>query len=119
MINFCIKKIKKGEEEFRLEEYNIYQASLPLGIWNTGSAFPPNHYIEYTVNALHIKKHDEVAAFHKEYKSKLQSKFIPDIPSLAYAYYYFHIGEYGQSQEHLNKVTDREDFMYTLYYKRP
>jgi len=82
MINFCVEEMKKGEERFRLEEYNIYKKSLPLGVWNTGSAFPPNHYIEYTLTALHLKKYDEVAVFHKEYQSKLQSKFIPDIPSL-------------------------------------
>lgn len=118
MINFCIVKIKKGEEKFRAEEYDIYNKSIPTGVWNTGLNFRPTHYIEHTINALYLGKYDEIAAFHKEYESKLQPKYIPDVPSLGYAFYHFHLGEYDKSQEYLNKVTDREDFIYTLHYKR-
>jgi len=118
MINFCVKKIKRGDIMFRTERHEIYQNLLPFGIWDTELAFSPHHYIGHLTNMLHLKKYEPAIEFQTAYQPKLQAKYIPDIPNLGYAYYYFHTGDYEQAQDYLNQVIDREDFMYTLYCKR-
>lgn len=117
MINYCFEKIAKGDERFQSELYNIYKHTIPLRVWDTAMYFAPHHYIEYLRNMLSLQKHKEAAVFQEEYQSKLQTQYIPDIPNLGYAFYYFHLGEYDTAQEYLNQVIDREDFMYKFYCK--
>jgi len=117
MIGFCAKKIKGGEEKFRLEQYENYKYSLPLGVWDTGIAFSPHRYIQHLRNMLHIGKYKEAEAFQENYKSKLQPKYIPDIVNLGYAFYHYHIGNYDTAQSYLSSVRDREDFAYMIYHK--
>jgi len=117
VINYCVRKMAKGEEEFRSELYSVYKHTIPLGVWDTARAFSPHHYIGHFRNMLHLQKYEEAIEFQEEYQSKLQTKYIPDIPNLGYAFYYFHLGEYDTSQEYLNQVVDREDFIYKFYCK--
>jgi len=118
MINFCTKKMRVGDVNFRNEQYEIYENSLDLGVWDTGIAFSPHHYIIHLTNILHLKKYKAAIEFQEVYRSKLQAKYIPDVPNLGTAYYYFHTENYDKAQEYLNQVINREDFAYTLRCKR-
>jgi len=117
IINFCTGKIRKGDEKFLLELDEIYQESIPLGVWDMDIAFSPLHYIKHTRNMLHLQKHQEASEFLDKYQSKLQARYIPDIPNLGYAFYYFHLKEYDAAQNYLNQVIYREDFVYKFYCK--
>jgi len=118
MVNFCLKKMKRGKKGSRYELDKVYQESISFGVWDTGITFSPHHYLIHFTNMLHLKKYEAAMEFQKAYQPKLMAKYIPDIPNLNYAYYYFHTADYDTSQEYLNQVIDREDFFYTLYCKR-
>jgi len=118
MINFCLKEADKGELHYRMELDEIYRRSIPFGVWDTGIAFPPHYYMTHVKNMLYLSRYEAVLEFQNEYQAKLRTKYIPDIPNLSHAYYYFHIGDYDKAQEYLNQMIDREDFAYILYCKR-
>jgi len=72
MVNFCLKKIKKGASKFRLELYEIYQRSISLGVW--GKSFDAHHYMEHLMNMLRLEKYEAAAEFQEIYSGASMTK---------------------------------------------
>lgn len=117
MLNYCFRRLSKGELIYRRKCFEIYQQTLPMGIWNAGIYFSAHQYIIITKVAGRLGEFEWLGLFIDEYENELDAKYLPDIPNLAKAYYHYYQKDLEKAQKYLSLVTEEEDFIYTFSCK--
>jgi len=117
LINYGIKAIKIGKNEFIQQNREIYKLGLKLSCWSTGVVFSNHLFINIARNALRIEEIDWANAFVEQYKRELHPDVRNDIVSYYYALVAFKSEQYDRAQDHLIKIVSPEDFIYHLRFK--
>lgn len=103
-INYCLRKIRQGENVFLAEALTLYRTGIDRHVLLDGGQLSPWTFTNVVKLALRLGKYDWIDAFIDEFVHLLPEQFRSDALhyNLAERYYYTH--DYDQAIEHLNQV---------------
>ncbi|MFK7922717.1 MAG: hypothetical protein AB8H47_12210 [Bacteroidia bacterium] len=113
LMNFCIKKLNEGNQDYQARLFALYQDQLAQGILLDEGQISPADYKNIVSLALRNEAFDWVGAFIEDYKNKLP----PDRQEVAYRYQkanlHFHLADYSSCLR-LLRTQEFEDSYYQL-----
>jgi len=116
-INYCIRKVNVGEQEFLKELFSLYKDALGVGLLLENNQLSPWTYKNLIGVALRLKEFEWAEKFIKEKNSLLAAEFRDNALhyNLAELYYYKH--DFDNAMIHLNSV-EFSDIYYSLDTKK-
>ena len=115
-LNYCIKKINEGSQQFLKEYFNLFVLLLKKEMLLTDGELSPWHFRNIVIAALRIGKYDWAEDFIHNYKSFLPDAMRENAVSFNLAQLYFYQKKYDKVIELLHRV-EYEDFSYNLNSK--
>lgn len=113
LMNFCIKQLNEGNQDYQARLFSLYQDQLTQGLLLEEGQISPADYKNIVSLALRNEAFDWVGAFIEDYKNKLP----PDRREVAYRYQkanlHFHQGEYSACLR-LLRTQEFEDSYYQI-----
>ncbi len=73
-INFCIRQLNSGEQDFMREVFEVYQLGLNSNVFIQNGILTPRSYSNIVMAGLKLKEYDWVGQFVEEYKPALPEK---------------------------------------------
>jgi hypothetical protein len=111
LINYCLYNLDLGKDENNRMVFELNDFRLKEGLaFHLENQLSKTAYLQIFNAALRAKETDWALNFIKEHTSKLIPEFRDTMKSQAYAFLYFHTGEYPKALEYVNKV-DFKDIM--------
>jgi len=117
LTNYCNLMIKAGKSEFVREQHEIYRQGLDLKCWSTDVYFSMHQFTHIIKNALQLGETNWADAFVEEYQHELQAQVREDMVNYYFALKYFHQKQFDDAQNYLSKISQSEDFTYSLNFK--
>jgi len=112
LVNYCVRKLNGGEEQFRAKLFIIYKDMIKNGfVLDEFNHISPWTYMNIITIGISNKKMEWTEQFINDFKSKLHEKFRDNAYNYNLAYFYFNIMEYTKAMQLLNKVVFND-----LYY---
>lgn len=111
--NFCIRRIKTGDQAFQQELFGIYQESIQAGAIFEGEFFNPWNFKNVCSIALKLKEYQWMETFIEEYGDRLPPEFRTSTVAYNKANLHFHQREYDQALKALTQV-EFSDIFYAL-----
>ncbi|MFQ5448272.1 MAG: hypothetical protein ACE5FF_15205 [Saprospiraceae bacterium] len=115
-LNYCIKKINEGSQQFLEEYFNLFVILLQKEMLLTDGELSPWHFRNIVVAALRIGKYEWAENFIHDYKSFLPEAMRENAVSFNLAQLYFSQKKFEKVIELLRTV-EYEDFTYNLNSK--
>ena len=115
-LNYCIKKINQGNQQFLEEYFNVFVILLEKELLLTDGELSPWHFRNIVVAALRLGKYDWTENFIYTYKSYLPSAMRENAVSFNLAQLYFSQKKFNKVIELLRNV-EYDDFTYNLNSK--
>lgn len=119
--NYCIRALKKGNEDFIEELFHLYEQMLERNIKAPDGFISPYNYSNIIVNALKFKKFEWVRQFIYDYKYQVQPERRENAFNYGLAIYFFYLKDYDKTLDHIAMmdITDIYDTLRTkvLYIK--
>lgn len=109
-INYYIKRINTGRQQYMRQVFEIYGAGLKQGIFEERGRLSPFTYKNVSAIAIGLKEYDWVAAFLEDYKSKLSEEVRDGFYAYCVARYRFAIADYEGASNLLREVEIKEQF---------
>lgn len=116
-INYAIRKVNLGEQEFLKELFSLYNEALGAGLLLENNQLSPWTYKNLIGVALRLREFEWAEKFIKEKNKLLAPEFRENALhyNLAELYYYKH--DFERAMKHLNKV-EFSDIYYSLDAKK-
>ena len=115
-ITYAIDRMNKGDKDFLLEVFNLYQEALSTEGFLTDGKLTPTSYRNIAVIGLRLGKYEWAESFIYEFSEKLEPKYRENALRFSLARLYFYKKNYEMVIEELQKV-DYEDVWYNLNSK--
>ena len=115
-LNYCIRKINRGKEHFRIETFELYKDLLEKNILTFKGSISPWHFKNITTIGLQVGEIDWVDAFIEQYSSMIPEKFKLNAVSFNSAQVAFKRGDYSKVLRILSTV-EYDDITYNLNSK--
>jgi hypothetical protein len=119
--NYCIRALKKGNNEYLVELFDLYEQMLNKDIRPPDGFLSPYNYSNIIVNALKLKKFDWVKQFIHEYRHQVLPERRENAFNYGLALYYFYLKDYDKTLEYISEmdIVDTFDTLRTkvLYIK--
>jgi hypothetical protein len=115
-LNYCIKKMNAGDEDFVKETFDLYLHSLESGLLLVKGQITPWSFKNIVTNGLRLGEFDWVEGFIREYSQYIDSRFRDNAVTFNLAQLYFYKKDYPNVIMQLSHV-DYEDTMYNLNSK--
>lgn len=112
-LNYCIKKINSGNQNFLREYFLIYEACLEKKIIFANGGLSPWDFQNIIVAALRLGKFDWAEKFVEEYQNSLPEAFRENAYTYSLAQVYFYQKKHEKVIQLLQTV-EYEDFNYNL-----
>ena len=103
-INFCARKIRKGEERFVEEALNLYLTGINNGILLQDNYLTPWTYANVIKLALRLQRYEWIKTFIYEFNPKLEEAFRENALYYNLAELYYYTKEYDKVLQHLTQV---------------
>lgn len=103
-INFCIHRIRLGEQHFAEMLVSLYERGLEGGFLLEDGKLSPWTFKNMAVLGLSLRRFDWVENFVETYSLRLPEESRADAYHFNLADLHYHKGEYRQAMEHLYKV---------------
>lgn len=103
-INFCARKIRKGEEKFIEEALNLYLEGIDNGVLLVNNYLTQWTYANVVKLALRLQRYDWIKTFIYKYNPKLEEAFRENALYYNLAELYYYTKEYHKVLEQLNQV---------------
>ncbi|MEM7106306.1 MAG: hypothetical protein AAF502_24465 [Bacteroidota bacterium] len=103
-LNFCIRKINKGEPRFLEESINLYLKGIDTAVLLDNGVLSPWAYKNVIAAGLRLKRFDWVEEFIVDYNEKLAQGFRQNALHYNLAELNFYKKAYEKAQDHLNQV---------------
>ena len=118
-INYCIKKLNKGDKKFGIEALKIYQTQIDNGFLLNNGIIPPYDYNNILILAIKSEQYDWAENFIHEFKQYLPEKDRENIYNYNLALFYFRKGKqhYGDAMS-LLQIVNLTDVLYNLDARR-
>ncbi len=111
-LNYCIKSINIGKNEYQLELFDFYNVGLDLRVlFDENGILSPFTFNNITKLALRLGKIDWTEQFIEEYKPFVEPQFHETYVHNAYSMLYFAQGKYEETMIRLQQVDYRELFI--------
>ena len=98
-INYCIKRLNTGSEQFVQEVFELYQFGLEQEIWLENGALSHSTFKNIATAALRLKEYDWTANFIEDYSHKIKPKYRVDYTNYIKAKLLFEQADYSQAQD--------------------
>ncbi len=115
-LNYCVRKLNQGNQQFHQEYFDLYVVLLKKGLLFTDGELSPWHFRNIVVIALRLGKYDWTENFIRDYQTVLPEAFRENAVSFNLAQLYFYQKKYKKVIELLQTV-EYEDFSYNLNSK--
>jgi hypothetical protein len=111
-MNYCIKNINLGKDEYQVELFDFYNVGLELQILlDENKILSPFTFNNITKLALRLGKVDWTETFIEEYKKFVESQYQETYVHNAYSMLYFTQGKYEETMIRLQQVDYKELFI--------
>jgi hypothetical protein len=115
-INYCVKKLNKGNSNFILETFDIYEDYLKKGLIYIDDELDPFHFKNIVVIALRVGKYDWTENFIHTNKQRLPESSRENAVTFNLARLYYYKKDYEKVISLLQEV-EYEDIVYSLSSK--
>lgn len=112
-LNYCIRKINKGNQRFLNELFAIYKTGIENEIIYEEGMLSPWKFQNIVVTALRLGKYDWARKFVEGYQEKLPASFRENAYTYSLAQVYFYQKQYEKVIRLLQTI-EYEDFNYNL-----
>ena len=116
-INYCIKKLNQGEQDFIRQAFDLYRSALESNILFENEILSPFTYNNILVLGLNLKEFEWTEKFLYDYKIRLPEKEQENTFQYNLAIFYFRKPDYDKALELLQQVTFKE-VLYNLDARR-
>jgi hypothetical protein len=103
LMQYCYKRVIKGDIEFRKHQHEITKYMLDKDLVPAGYV-EPYFFTNVIRNAANIQEFDWAEKFIKDYKPRLNPDFAEEISDYSFAMLEFSKGEYEKSLKYLSKI---------------
>jgi len=111
-LNYCIKNINIGKDEYQLELFDFYKVGLELKVLlERNGILSPFTFNNITKLALRLDKINWTESFIKKYKEFVEPKYHESYVHNAYSMLYFAQGKYEETMIRLQQVDYKELFI--------
>jgi len=117
LYNFCIIKIRQGDNRFIKEEFYLYKESLKRGILTAGIRFSERKFVFIIKSALSMNQPEWADNFIEKYSNELRPDVRENTVNYGKALYAFYIGEYSRAKDFLHMIDKVTDFSTRLRIK--
>lgn len=125
-VNFCSKNIKKGEEKYREEVFEVYKEMLEQDLLFFIPIINNINFKNLVSVSLKLQQYDWAEKFILANKHKLDPRYQEGVSSFCLANLYFEKEEYKKAQKFLNRVDFIDPFyrinhdllLFKIYYER-
>lgn len=104
-INYCIRKVNRGNEMYNEILFNLYNKALNRGFLSENNVLSRFTYRNISETALKLGRYEWVDLFLQQYKDKLEKKYRRSFYELQLARYYSCISQYEQALELLSSLS--------------
>ena len=115
-LNYGIKRMNSGEEEYVKETFELYCKSLERGLLLVNGQITPWSFKNMITAGLRLNKFEWVESFIHDYSQLLEKRFRENAVTFNLAQLYFYKKEYPKVITQLNQV-EYEDITYNLNSK--
>jgi hypothetical protein len=115
-LNYSIRQINIGRQEFLREIFELYQEALERGLLYINQELSPWSFKNIVITALRLKEFDWAESFIHQYQNKLNVRYRSNAISFNLAQLYFYQKKYKSVIELLQQV-EYDDISYTLNSK--
>lgn len=114
MENYCVLKVKEGNEKFKKEGFEVYKTMLE----NDAYSYSDSEYMQiltfrniiYYCNMLN--EMDWLKYFIDKYKTTLNPDYREDMRNFTFANYYFNLKDFDNALTSISKKFDNEFFLF-------
>jgi len=115
-LNYCVRKLNKGNQKFLREYFILYNDLLKKKIIFDNGELAPWHFKNIVLGGLRLGEYDWIKDFIFNYKDKLPINFRENAVTFNLAQLYFYQKNYSEVIRLLNQV-EYEDLAYNLNSK--
>ncbi len=112
-INYCARKIRKGEAKYVEEALSLYIKGIDSKIFLEENHLSPWTFTNVVKLALRLARYEWIATFIPTYAPLLPASFQENALHYNYAELYYYTKDFDQALTHLNQVA-YDDINYTL-----
>lgn len=116
-INYCIRKVNQGEQQYWEELFGIYKTAIENDLLLEDGYLSPWTYKNMIGVGLRLKKFDYTEQFIREYNQRLAPDFRDNALHYNLAELYYYKKDYDRALDNLNKV-EFSDIYYNLDTKK-
>lgn len=116
-INFCIRKVNQGEQDFLKELFAIYKECLKENLLLENNEMSPWTYKNLIGVGLRLKEYQWVEQFIKQHNSLLALEFQENAYNYNMAELFYYRNDFDKAIKHLNKV-EFSDIYYSFDTKK-
>ncbi len=103
-INYCLGKLRSGDEKYIQEALDLYLAGIDKNILLQRGFLSPWTYTNIVKLALRLKKFDWIESFIHQYRDKLSEQFQENVVQYNLAEMYYYKNDYQKAMEILQVV---------------
>ncbi len=107
-LNYCIRRINKGEKEYLREAFKLYQEGLQNETLFDNDLLTPALFRNICTTALRLEEYEWCLSFIEEYKSRLEKHTRESLVALTTAQVYFYQKQFEQVLPFLNSYESQD-----------
>lgn len=108
LVEYCIKRIGKGDIQFRKQQFDITKTFLKKNLLPKETGYmEPYFFTSIARNASNLKEFKWTDDFIKSYKNKLDPELVEEITHYSLAIVEFDKGNYEKSLKHLSTINSK------------
>jgi hypothetical protein len=115
-VNFCIKRLNRGQTEYIRKVFEIYKSGLAIDVFLENGNFSRFTFNNIAAIALNLQEYDWVRIFLEDYKFRLQEVHREATFSYNMARYFYQTRQFAAAQEQLQKM-EYDDVLQNLTAK--
>ena len=97
--NYCVRSLRKGNQKFLKESFDIYELELTKGTYTHHGIMPSSFFTSFVVTACQLKEFDRLRKFISDYTDELH-------PDSREVYYYYSLAYLEYEQENFEKALE-------------
>ncbi len=118
LFNFCNLQINRGFFEYNVQKFDIYEHTLPEGLWHYGKYISRDHFILAVRAGLGSNNIEATIAIIEEYADELSPQHKKPMGYLVRIFLLFAQKKYTAAHDMLIKMGDPpKGFYYGIYYR--
>lgn len=115
-LNYCVRKVNKGNQSYFQNIFDLYNFGLNSGIILEKNEISPTSVRNICITALRLKKYEWTEQFIEKYKPKINEKYRENAYNFNKARYFWHTKQFDRVISQISSV-EFNDIFYELSSK--